>query len=96
MSSASHRTRALTLTMTRLALADACLLSVRGTCCDRTLNVHQPDLEDPGRLLGVCPGCGRWSAIRIEAEGFLLLLELPECPETLWEDPDAGASVRLA
>ncbi len=31
--------------------------------CKEELELHQPDSANPDRLLGTCPGCGRWYLI---------------------------------
>lgn len=30
---------------------------------DAALELHQPDLHQAGRILGICDGCGRWVLI---------------------------------
>ena len=34
----------------------------RCPCCGGSLEFHQPDLNDPDRLLGVCQSCPSWSS----------------------------------
>lgn len=36
--------------------------------CRAGLNVHQPEPDQPDRLLGTCPGCGLWSLIVVVAD----------------------------
>jgi len=46
--------------------------------CDTPLDIHQPDSDAPEILLGVCPDCGQWVAIGVEAEGTgALVVSLP-------------------
>ena len=54
--------------------------------CARELDVHQPDVQDPGRLLGTCEACHAWHLIEWDAgrPGRLVVL-LPDLP-----DPDDG------
>ena len=33
--------------------------------CEQSLDVMQPDAEDPGRFLGVCNGCRTWFHIEV-------------------------------
>src|SRR5262249_41236258 len=33
--------------------------------CGSPLELHQPDPERPGRLLGPCSGCGTWSLLDV-------------------------------
>jgi hypothetical protein len=44
----------------RLAIDPADPSGVRCTGCHEALAVHQPDVERPDRLLGVCPECRGW------------------------------------
>ncbi len=49
---------------------------VRG--CGNPLELHQPDLAVPDRLLGTCLGCGQWSLVLLKREtGGADLVELP-------------------
>src|SRR5207245_911117 len=46
--------------------------------CGTALNLHQPDEEDPGRLLATC-GCGAWHMIEVPSGGTTaLLFSLPD------------------
>lgn len=47
--------------------------------CDEELDIHQPDLNRPDRLLGTCTCCGTWYLIDDEAR---VMLALPD-PQTL-------------
>ena len=39
---------------------------VRCNRCDTHLSLHQPDLQSPSRLLGICDGCRRWYLVLME------------------------------
>jgi hypothetical protein len=41
-------------------------------CCDE-LEIHQPDEQQPGRLLGVCHSCSAWFMIDSAAAVMVLL-----------------------
>lgn len=43
--------------------------------CQTPLEHHQPDVEQPDRLLGTCSGCGAWYLIDLQA---VVMIELPE------------------
>lgn len=46
--------------------------------CQSELDLHQPDVTDPDRLLGICGGCGAWSLIQIASSGgSAQVVELP-------------------
>jgi hypothetical protein len=45
--------------------------------CRTTLELHQPDLRRPERLLGTCPECGAWCLIDCQAS---VLARLPDGP----------------
>ena len=49
------------------------------TCsrCLQEMELHQPDVDQPDRLLGICPECGDWVMIDYESDSFASLLELP-------------------
>ncbi len=52
--------------------------------CQVSLNLHQPDLEQPSQLLGTCDDCSRWFYLvesELDWEGTLLF-ELPS-PEAI-------------
>ena len=50
---------------------------LRCLACSAGLDWQQPDIQNPDRLLGVCPGCGGWHLLHIHADQaratFLLL-----------------------
>lgn len=37
--------------------------------CNGPLTIHQPDADDPDRLMGSCDDCGAWYAFAISADG---------------------------
>lgn len=56
------------------------------TCpeCSGALDLHQPSLDHPSRLLGTCPGCGTWTIIdEVPEEGRLLVVRLPAVPNLM-------------
>jgi hypothetical protein len=42
------------------------------------MDVHQPDIENPERLLGTCPECSLWVVIESLGRSRVVLLELPD------------------
>jgi hypothetical protein len=40
------------------------------TCrrCGAALDLHQPDARRPNKLLGACPGCGKWHVLRVDPD----------------------------
>ncbi len=50
--------------------------------CDCPVDIHQPDVERPQRLLGTCPECGTWYLL-VGAAGPDLDLEIEGPNETL-------------
>jgi hypothetical protein len=44
--------------------------------CQGFVDVHQPDVDRPDRLLGACPECGAWYLIDHEAGVMLPLPDL--------------------
>ena len=45
--------------------------------CRQEMEMHQPDVNQPNRLLGICPECGEWLLIDYESETHASVLELP-------------------
>ena len=33
--------------------------------CSESLDIHQPDLEDPENLLAICDGCHAWYVVNV-------------------------------
>lgn len=54
--------------------------------CGSTIEVHQPEVGEPDRLLGVCDWCGRWYLLDCfpEANEFIMV-SLPEREAVLGE-----------
>ena len=51
--------------------------------CDSTMDMHQPDSDDPALFLGVCADCGRWYRIELDAAGERIwYLAVPTRAET--------------
>lgn len=63
------------MTVKTVALADLNLCP----CCHGELDLHQPDVSDPDRLLGICVSCGVWSLIQLShsRSSGAQILELP-------------------
>jgi hypothetical protein len=55
--------RRLTVEIVRLDTAPDAYPGLRCPSCDDLLAVHQPDVELPDRLLGVCAECRAWFLI---------------------------------
>jgi hypothetical protein len=45
--------------------------------CQTSLEIHQPDLDMPERLLGSCPSCRNWTIVDIRCDGQMALTALP-------------------
>jgi hypothetical protein len=46
--------------------------SERNRCCphcNADLQLHQPDVSMPNRILGVCPGCHAWTLVHFGRDG---------------------------
>jgi hypothetical protein len=85
------RTGALTLTMVRFSTLLENSGGGRCITCDVDLDLHQPDIGSPDRLVGICEACGRWFVIDLipgtdEAvmvllpDGAFFLRALMDCP----------------
>ena len=47
--------------------------------CTEPLGLHQPDPQDPDRLLGICQECHRWYLIEMmEEPGEAMMIMLPD------------------
>ena len=60
------RTAPVPLTMLRFSISpeqvdDGCCLT-----CNVYLELHQPDIDSPDRVIGICERCGRWYLIDME------------------------------
>lgn len=46
--------------------------------CASELDIHQPDLKRPGRLLGTCEECGSWHLLTCRTERLdMVVAQLP-------------------
>ncbi len=52
-----------TLDVIKLEVDPSHSMDARCSACHEPLTVHQPDVESPDRLLGVCPECRVWFLI---------------------------------
>ena len=57
----------------RISIGTTATISCTG--CGEVLDLHQPDVEQPDRLLGICPECRTWFLIDHEAH---MMLALPD------------------
>jgi hypothetical protein len=48
--------------------------------CHFPLELHQPDTDQPERLVGICRNCQTWALINIDDNGVATLTELPKLP----------------
>jgi hypothetical protein len=64
----------------RVAPVQPCADDATWVCClncKASLEIHQPDAEEPGRFIGTCDQCGRWYLLEwapMSTEGLMLLL----------------------
>lgn len=57
------------------------------TVCHQPLDLHQPDVEQPDRLLATCGNCGAWHLLQQPDHGKKsLLARLPDFPELLLQE----------
>lgn len=69
----------LTLAASRQPFRPELPLAVGCAACGTTLDVHQPDLGRPDRLLGICEDCGAWYLMSCRVDRFdTVVLQLPE------------------
>jgi hypothetical protein len=45
--------------------------------CGFGLDLHQPDLDNPDRLIGICPDSGAWYQVRLARHGRWEMIYLP-------------------
>jgi hypothetical protein len=65
--------------------------------CRGSLDIHQPNLQQPDQFLGTCSLCGRWYRVASSIdETGLTVLELPEVVEITSPPPPPPASGRKA
>ena len=63
----------------RFATLTADLALFRCLSCDAALDLQQPDVSFPDRLLGVCPGCRDWHVLDMElTEEPGVMVRLPD------------------
>lgn len=46
--------------------------------CKNALELHQPDTHNPERMLGICPGCHRWTLIGVFVDGQVKMISIPD------------------
>jgi hypothetical protein len=78
MPRSTHRSISLPLSINRFRAKDGDIPRLRCQRCTIPLQIHQPDLETPDRLLGTCPGCHQWCFIESHSEqGWAAIALLP-------------------
>jgi hypothetical protein len=78
-----HSTLHQAYTLNYAFVASNGLADVKCTVCKGLMDTHQPDPNQPERILGTCPGCGTWYLIDSYDDGKkLLILQLPD-PATI-------------
>lgn len=65
----------LALDFGRLAADPNQLYEVRCPSCHDLLEIHQPDIESPDRLLGICPKCRAWFLVEADCG---VMVRLPD------------------
>jgi len=69
----------LTLTASRHTFSPDSPLMVACVDCKSGLDVHQPDMAQPERLLGTCEQCGAWYLLACRADRRdMVVMRLPE------------------
>jgi hypothetical protein len=77
MTRSSQQTASVSLTMTRVRTRHDLLSQIACMSCDIKLDLHQPNLACPDRLLGICEGCQRWYIVDLvpgEEEAVMVLV----------------------
>jgi hypothetical protein len=59
--------------------------------CRQSLELHQPDVELPDRLLGTCFHCRTWALLEVGVEGEINLVELTNPVGSLAIDRSSSA-----
>ena len=78
------RTVAVTLTMVRFSTLPQNYDEGRCLACDGSLDLHQPDVRDPERVVGVCEVCGNWYLIDLIPDtDDAVMVALPDGPSFL-------------
>ena len=65
---------------------------VRCSRCRDHLSLHQPDLQSPARLLGICDGCRRWYLVLMApglASAMMVVLPEDQAFQAAWDAADA-------
>ena len=62
------QTIAVNLEVRRIVFPQAGLIPLPCPKCRVDLNIHQPDPDVPGRLLGTCGECGTWCALTLDSD----------------------------
>ncbi len=59
--------RIIPVPLTIARYSTACGRVDRGRClaCEMALELHQPAVDLPDRVIGVCEGCGRWYLVEL-------------------------------
>ena len=81
------QTVAVPLTMRRFSTSPGDLDDGGCLVCEGPLDLHQPDVGRPDRMVGVCMKCERWYVLdSITGTDQALMILLPEC-DSLQECP---------
>jgi hypothetical protein len=91
MPRSNSRSISLPLSISRFRAKDGELPRIRCRRCNALLQIHQPELETPERLLGTCPECHQWCLIESPAgQGWATIAAVPPgglAPDSSEEDP---------
>lgn len=69
----------ITVLASRLPLPGGSPFAMDCPKCRRALDVHQPDIGRPERLLGTCEACGGWYfVVHVPEEDEAVVLALPD------------------
>ena len=85
------QTVAVPLTMRRFSSLPEDLDDGGCLACEGSLDLHQPDIGSPNRMVGVCVNCGCWYLLDlIEGSNEAVMVRLPDGKsvlESLWANP---------
>ncbi len=79
MSPNRPKTATVTLHLIHFSEHSDLLAGIRCLACQRLLEMHQPDVGFPERMLGICPACKSWYLMDlVQDEPEAVMVTLPD------------------